>query len=103
MSAVQGFGAELEVVVSAPHPRPPEKGLGEGVCGRGGGGFPSRCDWHSCIQGRGGRGTLVEAECPSLASPPPPPAFALLTGAVFVHSVAFINVFIYTLQRPSSL
>ena len=48
-----------------------------------------------------------EAECPPLAAPPPfsptLPAFALLTLAVFVHSMAFINVFIYTLHRLCSM
>lgn len=79
MSAVQGFGAELEVVVSHPPSPPPKrtrvrKGfvVGKGYGGREGDGFPSRCDWHSCIQGRGGRGMLVEAECQSLTSPPGP-------------------------------
>lgn len=69
-------------------PPPPKRTR---VRGRGyvvgeGGGFPSKCGWHSCIQGRGGRGTLAEAEClslvsPLIPSPPRPPAFGLLTGS----------------------
>lgn len=110
VSAVHGFGAELEAVVSATSPPPTPKrgrGLGEGACGRGGGGFPSGCDCHSCIQGRGGRGTLAvrlnaRPLLPPLFLPHPPSVRSPDTGS-FLHSMAFINVFIYTLHRPCSV
>lgn len=103
MSAVHGFGAELELVVSAPQKR--GRGLGERASDRGGEGFPSGCDWHSCIQGLGGRGVSAVRQnaCPLLPPFLPHSVFALLTLAVFVHSIVFINAFIYTLHRPRSM